>query len=49
MNLLAHGRGRHAELLGRNPAYAHLVNAYETDAPAAPEGPGAACAEEVVP
>jgi ABC-type multidrug transport system fused ATPase/permease subunit len=28
------GRGTHAELLSTSPAYAQLVNAYETDAPA---------------
>ena len=27
------GRGTHAELLGRSPAYAHLVNAYEATPP----------------
>ena len=28
------GRGTHAELLETSPAYAHLVNAYETEGPA---------------
>ena len=27
------GRGTHAELLESSPAYAYLVNAYETEAP----------------
>ena len=39
-------RGTHAELLTRNPAYAHLVNAYET-APPETTAPADAQAEEV--
>ena len=30
------GRGTHAELLATSPAYAQLVNAYETDAEGTP-------------